>query len=90
MKWQLFAIAVVGGLAAGLYMRRQVERERAQFRSDCEFQSNPDRMFTVEELALYNGTDEALPTYLAIMGEVFDGKRGRDSGLLSCSRCASQ
>ncbi|CAI0374827.1 unnamed protein product, partial [Linum tenue] len=35
------------------------------------------RLFTVEELALYNGTDETLPILLGILGSVFDVTKGR-------------
>ncbi|CAA0824405.1 Membrane-associated progesterone-binding protein 4 [Striga hermonthica] len=36
----------------------------------------PSRLFTVEELALYNGTDSALPILLGILGSVFDVSKG--------------
>ncbi|KAI9221708.1 cytochrome b5-like heme/steroid binding domain-containing protein [Blastocladiella britannica] len=36
------------------------------------------RVFTPEELALYNGTDPTLPIYLAVMSDVFDVTAGRD------------
>lgn len=35
------------------------------------------RLFTVEELALYNGTDESLPILLGILGSVFDVTKGK-------------
>ncbi|XP_008658065.1 membrane-associated progesterone-binding protein 4 isoform X3 [Zea mays] len=35
------------------------------------------RLWTVEELSLYNGTDEGLPILLAILGSVFDVTKGR-------------
>ncbi|GER39315.1 membrane-associated progesterone receptor component 1 [Striga asiatica] len=37
----------------------------------------PSRLFTVEELALYNGTDLALPILLGILGSVFDVSKGK-------------
>ncbi|WOL02114.1 membrane-associated progesterone-binding protein 4 [Canna indica] len=35
------------------------------------------RLWTVEELGLYNGTDEGLPILLGILGSVFDVTKGR-------------
>ncbi|CAD6210098.1 unnamed protein product [Miscanthus lutarioriparius] len=35
------------------------------------------RLWTVEELSLYNGTNEGLPILLAILGSVFDVTKGR-------------
>ncbi|XP_034210230.1 membrane-associated progesterone-binding protein 4 isoform X2 [Prunus dulcis] len=35
------------------------------------------RLFTVEELALYNGTDQSLPILLGILGSVFDVTKGK-------------
>lgn len=35
------------------------------------------RLFTVEELALYNGTDASLPIFLGILGSVFDVTKGK-------------
>ncbi|KDP30136.1 hypothetical protein JCGZ_18131 [Jatropha curcas] len=35
------------------------------------------RLFTAEELALYNGTDDALPILLGILGSVFDVTKGK-------------
>ncbi|PRQ52370.1 putative cytochrome b5-like heme/steroid binding domain-containing protein [Rosa chinensis] len=35
------------------------------------------RLFTVEELALYNGTDQSLPIFLGILGSVFDVTKGK-------------
>ncbi|XP_073053081.1 membrane-associated progesterone-binding protein 4 [Primulina eburnea] len=37
----------------------------------------PLRLFTVEDLAPYNGTDPGLPILLGILGSVFDVTRGR-------------
>ncbi|XP_073000421.1 membrane-associated progesterone-binding protein 4 [Typha latifolia] len=37
----------------------------------------PPRLWSVEELALYNGTDEKLPILLGIVGSVFDVTKGR-------------
>ncbi|XP_059661892.1 membrane-associated progesterone-binding protein 4 [Cornus florida] len=37
----------------------------------------PPRLFTVEELAIYNGTDDALPILLGIIGSVFDVTKGK-------------
>eukprot|EP01018_Ginkgo_biloba_P023932 Gb_04032 [translate_table: standard] len=37
----------------------------------------PPRLWTKEELAKYNGTDEDLPILLSILGNVFDVTRGR-------------
>ncbi|GAB2275189.1 Membrane-associated progesterone-binding protein 4 [Dionaea muscipula] len=36
------------------------------------------RLFTAEELALYNGSDESLPILLAILGSVFDVSKGKN------------
>lgn len=45
------------------------------------FNLNPfppsQKLFTVQELALYNGTDAALPILLAILGSVFDVTKGK-------------
>ncbi|KAJ7964607.1 Membrane-associated progesterone-binding protein [Quillaja saponaria] len=35
------------------------------------------RLFSVEELALHNGTDESLPILLGILGSVFDVSKGK-------------
>ncbi|XP_039143736.1 membrane-associated progesterone-binding protein 4 isoform X1 [Dioscorea cayenensis subsp. rotundata] len=35
------------------------------------------RIWTMEELAMYNGTDEGLPILLGILGSVFDVTKGR-------------
>jgi predicted heme/steroid binding protein len=35
------------------------------------------RLFSAEELALYNGTDETLPILLGILGSVFDVTKGK-------------
>ncbi|KAJ4823345.1 Membrane-associated progesterone-binding protein 4 [Turnera subulata] len=40
-------------------------------------QPNGQSLFTVEELALYNGTDESLPIFLGILGSVFDVTKGK-------------
>ena len=37
----------------------------------------PSRVFTLEELSLYNGSDVKLPIYLSIMGKVYDVTAGR-------------
>ncbi|KAF8007604.1 hypothetical protein BT93_K1570 [Corymbia citriodora subsp. variegata] len=41
------------------------------------FSFSQQRLFTVEELALYNGTDDALPILLGILGSVFDVTKGK-------------
>ncbi|PON36238.1 Cytochrome b5-like heme/steroid binding domain containing protein [Parasponia andersonii] len=35
------------------------------------------RLFSVEELALYNGTDESFPILLGVLGSVFDVTKGK-------------
>ncbi|XP_042961918.1 membrane-associated progesterone-binding protein 4 isoform X2 [Carya illinoinensis] len=40
-------------------------------------ETHSPRLFTVEELALYNGTDEGLPILLGILGSVFDVTKGK-------------
>nr|XP_043606776.1 membrane-associated progesterone-binding protein 4 isoform X1 [Erigeron canadensis] len=35
------------------------------------------RLFTVEDLAIYNGTDNSLPIFLGILGSVFDVTKGK-------------
>ncbi|KAG4133953.1 hypothetical protein ERO13_D08G123050v2, partial [Gossypium hirsutum] len=35
------------------------------------------KLFTIEELALYNGTDDSLPILLGILGSVFDVTKGK-------------
>ncbi|XP_073526424.1 uncharacterized protein [Phyllobates terribilis] len=54
--------------------------------SGCPFPHSPstastsapgNRLFTAEELSLYNGTDESLPILLGILGSVFDVTKGR-------------
>ncbi|XP_052303736.1 membrane-associated progesterone-binding protein 4 isoform X5 [Populus trichocarpa] len=40
-------------------------------------QQQVQRLFTVEELALYNGTDDTLPILLGILGSVFDVTKGK-------------
>ncbi|XP_058189046.1 membrane-associated progesterone-binding protein 4 [Rhododendron vialii] len=37
----------------------------------------PPGLFTAQNLALYNGTDDGLPIHLAILGSVFDVTKGR-------------
>ncbi|EPS72689.1 hypothetical protein M569_02068, partial [Genlisea aurea] len=39
-------------------------------------EQKPPRLFTAEELSLYNGTDSRLPILLGIMGSVFDVSKG--------------
>ncbi|XP_019249237.1 PREDICTED: membrane-associated progesterone-binding protein 4 [Nicotiana attenuata] len=39
--------------------------------------STPQRLFTVEELAIYNGSDPSLPIFLGIIGSVFDVSKGK-------------
>ncbi|EXC35016.1 hypothetical protein L484_017717 [Morus notabilis] len=39
--------------------------------------SSQQRLFNVEELALYNGTDEGLPILLGILGSVYDVSKGK-------------
>ncbi|KAA8526183.1 hypothetical protein F0562_008078 [Nyssa sinensis] len=39
--------------------------------------SPPPRFFTVQELAIYNGTDDSLPILLGILGSVFDVTKGK-------------
>ncbi|XP_022136427.1 membrane-associated progesterone-binding protein 4 isoform X1 [Momordica charantia] len=42
------------------------------------FTSSPgQKLFKVDELALYNGTDEGLPILLGILGSVFDVTKGK-------------
>ncbi|KAH1073336.1 hypothetical protein J1N35_025664 [Gossypium stocksii] len=38
--------------------------------------NSSQKLFTVEELALYNGTDDSLPILLGILGSVFDVTKG--------------
>ncbi|XP_057525584.1 membrane-associated progesterone-binding protein 4 [Amaranthus tricolor] len=40
-------------------------------------QQPPSRLFTSQELALYNGTDEQLPIFLGILGSVYDVTKGK-------------
>ncbi|CAL5436116.1 unnamed protein product [Camellia sinensis] len=37
----------------------------------------PSRLFTAQQLAIYNGTDDGLPIFLAILGSVFDVTKGK-------------
>ncbi|PSS01298.1 Membrane-associated progesterone-binding protein [Actinidia chinensis var. chinensis] len=39
--------------------------------------SPPSKLFTAQELAIYNGTDNGLPILLAILGSVFDVTKGK-------------
>ncbi|KAH9805817.1 Membrane-associated progesterone-binding protein 4 [Citrus sinensis] len=39
--------------------------------------SRQQRLFTAEELALHNGTDESIPILLGILGSVFDVTKGK-------------
>lgn len=38
---------------------------------------HPQRLFTVEELSIYNGTHDGLPILLGILGSVFDVTKGK-------------
>lgn len=38
---------------------------------------SPPKLFTVEDLAIYNGTDTGLPILLGILGSVFDVTKGK-------------
>ncbi|KVH95832.1 cytochrome b5-like heme/steroid binding domain-containing protein [Cynara cardunculus var. scolymus] len=38
---------------------------------------SPARLFTVQDLAIYNGTDNGLPILLGILGSVFDVTKGK-------------
>ncbi|CAN1790962.1 Membrane-associated progesterone-binding protein 4 [Linum perenne] len=38
---------------------------------------SPQRLFTTQELSLYNGTDDSLPILLGILGSVFDVTKGK-------------
>ncbi|KAI3728621.1 hypothetical protein L6452_17260 [Arctium lappa] len=38
---------------------------------------SPPRLFTVQDLAIYNGTDNGLPILLGILGSVFDVTKGK-------------
>ncbi|KAF3445141.1 hypothetical protein FNV43_RR14834 [Rhamnella rubrinervis] len=40
-------------------------------------QPQRQRLFSAEELALYNGTDQGLPIFLGILGSVFDVTKGK-------------
>ncbi|KAI7989622.1 Membrane-associated progesterone-binding protein 4 [Camellia lanceoleosa] len=37
----------------------------------------PSRLFSAQQLAIYNGTDDGLPIFLAILGSVFDVTKGK-------------
>ncbi|TYI50119.1 hypothetical protein E1A91_D12G079700v1 [Gossypium mustelinum] len=39
--------------------------------------NSSQKLFTVEELALYNGTDDSLPILLGILGSLFDVTKGK-------------
>ncbi|XP_074307751.1 membrane-associated progesterone-binding protein 4 [Silene latifolia] len=39
--------------------------------------NKPLKLFTPQELALYNGTDQSLPIFLGILGSVFDVTKGK-------------
>lgn len=41
------------------------------------YSQSHQRLFTVEELSLYNGTDQGLPIHLGILGSVFDVTKGK-------------
>ncbi|XP_068666833.1 membrane-associated progesterone-binding protein 4 [Aristolochia californica] len=46
-----------------------------RFSNKLEFSSS--RLWTAEELSMYNGTDDRLPILLGILGSVFDVTKGR-------------
>ncbi|CAI0374826.1 unnamed protein product [Linum tenue] len=73
-------IAILGTLTAALFFNSPLQLNLGSTFSSFNFNSllqRPQRLFTVEELALYNGTDETLPILLGILGSVFDVTKGR-------------
>ncbi|XP_021907304.1 membrane-associated progesterone-binding protein 4 [Carica papaya] len=44
---------------------------------EIEMMKKMERLFSAEELALYNGTDDTLPILLGILGSVFDVTKGK-------------
>ncbi|KAJ6304396.1 hypothetical protein OIU77_018123 [Salix suchowensis] len=51
---------------------------RSPFKSFINYpQQQVQKLFTAEELALYNGTDDTLPILLGILGSVFDVTKGK-------------
>ncbi|KAJ6304397.1 hypothetical protein OIU77_018123 [Salix suchowensis] len=49
---------------------------RSPFKSFINYPQQ-QKLFTAEELALYNGTDDTLPILLGILGSVFDVTKGK-------------
>ncbi|XP_065186966.1 neuferricin-like [Sycon ciliatum] len=45
--------------------------------ADTPSQENNDRLFTVQELKQYDGSDSSKPIYLALVGQVFDVTKGK-------------
>ncbi|CAL1352370.1 unnamed protein product [Linum trigynum] len=73
-------IAILGTLTAALYFNSPLKLNLGSTFSSFNFNSllqRPQRLFTAEALALYNGTDESLPILLGILGSVFDVTKGR-------------
>uniref|UniRef100_A0A2P2KUR7 Uncharacterized protein n=1 Tax=Rhizophora mucronata TaxID=61149 RepID=A0A2P2KUR7_RHIMU len=52
-------------------------RFRLPFKPNNISLQQQQRLFTSEELALYNGTDDSLPILLGIVGSVFDVTKGK-------------
>lgn len=59
-----------------MYFRRLASGSMAGSEAVMQFVPASMRWFTMDDLAVYNGTDEGLPILLAIGGEVFDVTSG--------------
>ncbi|XP_022981227.1 membrane-associated progesterone-binding protein 4 [Cucurbita maxima] len=70
MGWVLALIVAVVALFVGLSFK-------SRYPIAPSFPSPQQKLFKVDELALYNGTDEGLPILLGILGSVFDVTKGK-------------
>ncbi|PKA49657.1 putative steroid-binding protein 3 [Apostasia shenzhenica] len=66
LSWRLFGSACLVAVAAAIL-----------FRFSSIWKPIQPRIWTVEELSLYNGTDEKFPILLGILGSVFDVTKGK-------------
>ncbi|CEH19205.1 Putative steroid membrane receptor Hpr6.6/25-Dx [Ceraceosorus bombacis] len=76
IKWAL--VGVLFALGAGQFIAGDILwGYRGKYVQKRYWFPPPQRLFTPEELALYNGLDPKRPIYLSIMGVVYDVTDGR-------------
>ena len=77
LKIYFILLAIFVGIIIGVFYQVNISGVKASSIKNKTIQSN-SKIFTLQELGNFNGTDPNLPIYLVLNGNVYDVTKGKE------------